>query len=83
MNQANVVIEKSPGWFMTQHGVSSNPQQALRFESEGDARRFLEAWPVKAPNARFLVFDSSREVGHYAEGVKTDYDPFGYDLNGG
>lgn len=83
MNQANVIIEKAPGWFMTQHGVTSHPQQAMRFESERDARAFLETWPVKAPDARFLSIDVAADVGHYAEGVKTEYDPFGYKLNGG
>ena len=78
MNQANVVIEKERGWFMTQHGVTSHPQQAMRFESEGDAKRFLETWPVKAPSARFLSIDTAAEVGHYAEKAQTEYDPFGY-----
>lgn len=74
---ANVVIEKEPGQFMTQHGVSSDPKHAFRFPTEKEARDFLATWPVKAPNARFLSIDPTEAGGRFTGTIETEYDPFG------
>ena len=78
MSENNVVIERAPGWYLTQTGVSSKPEDGMRFRDAAEAAEFLKTWPVKCPDARFVSIEVKQDLGRFAGAVRTDYNPFGF-----